>query len=169
MKHIPNILSVLRIPLALAFFQPNMTIRVFALLTAGATDWFDGFLSRKYQLHSRLGSILDPITDKFFVGCALFVFYTENKLTSIDLLCMLSRDIALALFGAFLFATKNRNRYSFQSIASGKAATALQFFVLCALILGKQVPTAIYITLALLGITSLIELFVLNRRKVPEA
>ena len=31
---------------------------------AGITDYYDGFLARKYNLVSQLGEILDPIADK---------------------------------------------------------------------------------------------------------
>ena len=39
---------------------------------AGATDYFDGYLARKYKLTSVIGEILDPIADKILIVFALY-------------------------------------------------------------------------------------------------
>ena len=39
---------------------------------AGATDYFDGYLARKYNLTSQIGEILDPIADKILIVFVLF-------------------------------------------------------------------------------------------------
>ena len=39
---------------------------------AGVTDYFDGYLARKYNAVSQLGEILDPIADKILVLFVLF-------------------------------------------------------------------------------------------------
>ena len=39
---------------------------------AGVTDYFDGYLARKYNAVSQLGSILDPIADKILILFVLF-------------------------------------------------------------------------------------------------
>lgn len=39
---------------------------------AGITDYFDGFLARKYNAVSQLGEILDPIADKILILFVLF-------------------------------------------------------------------------------------------------
>jgi CDP-diacylglycerol--glycerol-3-phosphate 3-phosphatidyltransferase len=41
-------------------------------LLAGITDYFDGYLARKYNAVSRLGEILDPIADKILILFVLF-------------------------------------------------------------------------------------------------
>lgn len=48
---------------------------LFALLLffiAGATDYFDGYLARKYNAVSQVGEILDPIADKILILFILF-------------------------------------------------------------------------------------------------
>lgn len=166
MKELPNVISLLRIPLAFAFFQPDPLLRTLALLGAGTTDWLDGFLARRYQLQSRMGVMIDPICDKFFVGCALIAFYSENRLSPSDVACMLGRDLALILFGLYLLASKSYKNFSFQSFFSGKAATTIQLGVIFLLTAGLTVPTWIYATLALLGVSSLLELFLIQRKQL---
>ena len=39
---------------------------------AGVTDYFDGYLARKYNAVSKLGEILDPIADKILILFVLF-------------------------------------------------------------------------------------------------
>lgn len=169
MKHLPNLISLLRIPLAFAFFQPDPLLRFLALFCAGTTDWLDGFLARRYQLQSRFGTTIDPISDKFFVGCALIAFFTEGRITSSEVLCMLGRDCALLLFGMYLLVSKRFKRFTFQSFFSGKAATTIQLFVLLLLTLGIPVPGWIYAMVALLGFSSLGELFMIDRRQMTES
>ena len=41
-------------------------------LLAGITDYFDGFLARKYNAISQLGEVLDPIADKILILFVLF-------------------------------------------------------------------------------------------------
>jgi len=74
LKYIPNTLSMARIPLSLAFFfvakdYPAAFIVLFLL--AGACDFFDGFLARKYGWATKLGSLMDSIGDLVFITCII--------------------------------------------------------------------------------------------------
>ena len=68
--HIPNLLSISRlflvIPLIL-FLEINRPFFVFILIIIGGlTDYFDGLIARKFNLKTRLGAILDPLSDKVY-------------------------------------------------------------------------------------------------------
>ena len=78
MKQIPNILTFARIAIlpfliVLMFNQDSWAVwSVFALyLFASLTDFFDGYLARKWKVESAVGTFLDPISDKIFVACIL--------------------------------------------------------------------------------------------------
>ena len=82
MKQIPNILTVLRLILTLAVFaallvaaaNPTPGLFWFAFwgfCIAAVTDFFDGWLARKWQVESLTGAILDPIADKVLVAGAI--------------------------------------------------------------------------------------------------
>lgn len=82
---IPNILTLLRIaliPVFVLFFylpveQANViTTAIFAL--AAVTDWFDGYLARKWQETSAFGAFLDPVADKLMVAAALLLIVDTN-------------------------------------------------------------------------------------------
>ena len=72
-----NILTLSRILLAAIIFVLLMSpdgylLALVLFFLAGATDYFDGYLARKYNAVSQLGEILDPIADKILVLFILF-------------------------------------------------------------------------------------------------
>ena len=72
-----NILTLSRIILAALIFilliSPDGYLLALALFfLAGITDYFDGYLARKYNAVSQLGEILDPIADKILILFVLF-------------------------------------------------------------------------------------------------
>ena len=50
----------------------NYLLAFILFFIAGVTDYFDGYLARKYNSVSELGEILDPIADKILI---VFVFF----------------------------------------------------------------------------------------------
>lgn len=161
----PNLLSLLRGPLGLLFFFCDSTaVRVTALLFAMASDALDGLLARYYGQESRLGTLLDPIMDKFFVLLALCTLISENALSWKQASFFLSRDIALLLFAMLLLLTGQLRRHNVRAIWCGKISTALQFSLLLALTLQHAVPSYFYASFALLGFCSLLELYFVDYR-----
>ena len=72
-----NILTLSRIFLAAIIFVLLMSpegylLALLLFLLAGDTDYFDGYLARKYNAVSQLGEILDPIEDKILILFVLF-------------------------------------------------------------------------------------------------
>ena len=72
-----NLLTLSRIFIAIIIFGllmlNNYYVLAFVLFfVAGLTDYFDGFLARKYNASSQMGEILDPIADKILI---IFLFF----------------------------------------------------------------------------------------------
>ncbi len=69
--NIPNILTISRLFLTfplIIFLEINKTNFVFVLIIIGGiTDYFDGYFARKLNLKTKLGAIIDPLTDKIFL------------------------------------------------------------------------------------------------------
>lgn len=81
-------MRVLLIPVFTAlFFLPkgvfdNHTINwlaaaIFAI--AAITDWFDGFLARRWKQTSDFGAFLDPVADKLMVAVALILLVSLGR------------------------------------------------------------------------------------------
>ena len=155
---LPNILSFLRLPLAFLLLDESPMVRTVAIIGAGMTDFLDGRLARHFKQTSRFGTVLDPLTDKFFVMMALGIFIAEGRISFLEVGTMLSRDIAVGLFGLYLIITGNFGKYKIRSIWSGKVMTTLQFFVLLLLANQWVIPSPAYSAFLLLGIAALCEL-----------
>ena len=68
----PNLLTVMRLVAApgivimfLYFSRPLADwIALVLFLVAAISDWFDGYLARRWNQESKFGEMLDPIADK---------------------------------------------------------------------------------------------------------
>jgi len=71
LRHIPNLLCILRILLVvpvivlLANGEYAWTLAVF--FVAGLTDGLDGFLAKRFDWRTKLGGMLDPLADKLLL------------------------------------------------------------------------------------------------------
>ena len=76
MKHLPNILSSLRMLGALALLQSNVSSSQFWVLytVCGISDIADGWLARKLKCVTRTGALLDSLADFCFVACCAWKF-----------------------------------------------------------------------------------------------
>jgi cardiolipin synthase len=69
--NLPNILTMSRIGLTpiigVCIVQNSLGIGMTLLGVAAFTDWLDGWIARKYNLKTPLGSLLDPAADKILM------------------------------------------------------------------------------------------------------
>ncbi len=130
---IANILSLLRLPLAVAviltFDHPARYV-FFGL--AALTDWLDGRVARSFGKGSTFGALLDPATDKIFVISVVLYGYAQSMLPLWGLLAFFLRDLFTVLATIGLLLSGHIRSVSLKSRWSGKVVTFLQF---CALLL----------------------------------
>ena len=98
--NIPNLLSISRLflvfPLIL-FLEINRPFYVFILIIIGAlTDYFDGYIARKFNRKTRLGAILDPLSDKVFYLIPLIFLYKNNLIPFWSLTLILFRELIIS-------------------------------------------------------------------------
>lgn len=86
LKHIPNILSFIRILLVFVFifvfFLVDHYLALVIFLIAGLTDVIDGYLARKNQWITELGKVLDPLADKL-MQCTVLICLCIEKMIPI--------------------------------------------------------------------------------------
>ena len=109
---LPNLLTYGRIaavPLvAVCLYLDPLWLRWVALtvfVSAGVSDFFDGYLARRWAQQSALGRMLDPIADKLLVGGTLLMLAAKGDIAGLSLwaaLVILSREILVSGLREFL-------------------------------------------------------------------
>ena len=132
-KQIPNILTLIRIPLAIlsayyAFWlsASSLWISLSLFLIASATDFLDGYLARRWNLVSRFGKFTDPIADKMLILSILFVFTYHGIIPIFLTIIIALREIGLTAIRLMLLY----KRVVLASRFSGKVKTFSQVIVL---------------------------------------
>lgn len=106
LRHLPNILTISRIvllPVLIGlFFVPGGAAAWTALwvyIFCAVTDFFDGWLARRYGSTSGFGTFLDPISDKILVASLLLALATFDRLDGvwmIPAIITLAREFLIA-------------------------------------------------------------------------
>ncbi len=170
MLNLSNLLTLLRFPLAFAFLFESPTVRLVAVFAAMLTDFLDGFFARYYQASTVLGTLLDPLMDKFFVCFCLGTLFFEGQLELWQVVLMFSRDIAIFTFGISIVASGAWDKTGLRAVWWGKITTAWQFSVIILSILHVSLPPYCFYAFIVMGVMTLLELhfFDLLRSRAKE-
>ena len=156
---IPNFLSAFRmisfLPVIILFSSEYYLTSFFLFTAAAWSDFLDGFLARKYNLSSSLGSLLDLLADKVLVSSILvfFVFFTSNLYLLIMTLIIIIREISISTFRLFLIS----NGSEISNVVPdkyGKFKTFLQMFSLSLLLIYPLFGNVFFITVLILLLIS---------------
>lgn len=78
-----------------SLFQRSIA-SMLVFIIASVTDWFDGFLARRWQQTSAFGAFLDPVADKLMVAGALLVLVEFRQLNAVIAYIIVGREIAIS-------------------------------------------------------------------------
>ncbi len=130
MTNFINLITATRIMLApvilLLLISDSYLVCILLFLAAGMTDYFDGYLARKYNSESQLGEILDPIADKIlvvFILIGLSVALQSYLMAFLSSL-IISREIGVAALRDY--ASRNNMSHKTKVTFLAKSKTALQ-------------------------------------------
>ena len=144
MRHLPNIVTVIRIMLVFPttwFLWQGQTLQAFTLmLIASFSDALDGALARRFHWKTDLGRLLDPLADKFLVAAVFIVFTIQNLIPLWLLVLTLGRDLIL-LAGGTLYRVII-GYIKVQPSLISKANTAMQMLVL-SMLMASQLPIGV--------------------------
>ena len=115
---------------------------------ASITDYFDGYLARKYNLVSQLGEILDPIADKILVVFLLFAI--SVNLTSYYIAfasaLIITREIWVGALRDFNARQNKSDATKVTFIA--KIKTTIQLFTISTYLLGLGINNMLVLLIA---------------------
>jgi CDP-diacylglycerol--glycerol-3-phosphate 3-phosphatidyltransferase len=129
----PNQLTFLRILLtplfvALLFSADPVSrqLSIFVFLLALLSDWYDGWVARRWGYITRWGTFLDPLADKIVTSSAFISFIYLNLVPSWTVWVIVFRDIVITVLRSF----SEYKGKPFDTSKLAKTKTFLQFTVL---------------------------------------
>ena len=100
MRELANIISISRLGLGfliVILLESNKKeIAFLFFLLGGLTDVIDGWIARKADGGSKIGAILDPLTDKIFIIAPFLWLVSQNIIPAWSLWLLISREIIIS-------------------------------------------------------------------------
>lgn len=93
---IPLLVGLYYLPEAWMSVPVRDTTASLAFIFAALTDWFDGWLARRWNQTSSFGAFLDPVADKLMVSAALLVLLNLDRVDVMIALVIIGREITIS-------------------------------------------------------------------------
>ena len=130
---LPNQLTILRIILTpvflVLFLSENPLLKQISLgvfIIAALTDWYDGWLARKFNYITSWGKFWDPLADKILTSFAFIGFAIVDLIPFWMVIIIVGRDVLITLLRIFA----NMKNYNFTTSYYAKWKTMLQMIFL---------------------------------------
>ena len=130
---LPNQLTILRIilsPVFLFFFLSDLIwmkqISVVVYVIAALSDWYDGWLARKFNYITSWGKFWDPLADKILTSFVFIGFAIVDLLPWWMVIIIVGRDVLITLLRVFA----DMKNYAFVTSYYAKWKTLLQMIFL---------------------------------------
>jgi CDP-diacylglycerol--glycerol-3-phosphate 3-phosphatidyltransferase len=103
-RHVPNALTIARFAAVPVFAWLYLRAGDEAAWGAGLffaaaalTDQLDGYLARRWNVHSAFGKVADPLADRVMIGTAVVLMWATGRIPLAAAVLVLGRDLALVL------------------------------------------------------------------------
>jgi len=137
-KALPNIITITRLiavpAIVWLFLVDKVTIAFWLFICAGISDAIDGYLAKRLDARSVLGSYLDPLADKLLL-IAVFLLLGRGGFIPVWLVLLIVARDAVLLGVSSLVVSKDR-KTAMRPLMISKVNTVLQI-VLAALVLAR--------------------------------
>ena len=149
---LPNLITLSRFFLAIYLFynyQPenfNVYVLVIIIALIGISDSIDGVVARKYNLVSKLGIILDPLTDR--VVFIILLFWLSSIIPQNFIYAVLTREVLVLIGSIYVLFRGSKIEVS----RKGKYATVSLFVTICLFVLNSSlsIPFLNYVAIAVI-------------------
>ena len=136
---LPNLITLIRFFSAIYLFiyfipeEFNSFILIFIIAIIGLSDSLDGIVARKFNLVSKLGIILDPLTDR--IVFVILLFWLSSIIPQYFLYAVLIREVLVLLGSIYVLLTGASINVS----QKGKFATVFLFVLICLYVLNSTI------------------------------
>jgi len=143
---LPNLLTLLRVALipvfVAVFYAPWQYASLAAtviFVVAAVTDWFDGWLARRWNQTSRFGAFLDPVADKLMVATAMVLVVQQDPQwwLAVAVTIIIGREITISALREWMAELGERTAVKVSFI--GKFKTAFQMISIILLVLREPI------------------------------
>jgi cardiolipin synthase (CMP-forming) len=161
---IPNLITLARILLVpvvvWAISSGEMGVAFLLFLTAGISDAVDGFLAKRFDMVTELGTYLDPLADKAMIVSIYVALGVAEALPRWLVILVVSRDIMIV--GAIMLSWLVHKPVTLKPLMVSKLNTIAQIvlalLVLAALGLGFRAELAVMVFTALVAALTLLSI-----------
>ena len=150
--NLPNLITISRLLLTpyivwLLLIESYFLGFIFFLIS-GISDALDGFIAKRFNQKTLLGSYLDPIADKFLIVSAIVLLGYSGYVPIWLIIIIVSRDIAI--FGAVIISWMLGTNLRIEPLIISKINTFLQLFYIVmtfAVILNNEFLTELILSI----------------------
>ena len=133
-------------------------------LSAGLTDYLDGYVARKSKTESPLGALLDLLADKLLVCLTLVWLITLNNtlVFVIPVLIIILRELSISSIRQYIVEADGVNKLEVSLV--GKSKTTIQFIAISLVIISPGIHSFFMVlSIIFLWLASLISLLSLYK------
>ena len=152
----PNLITLSRLVIVIVIFfkfkpfEFQVVNLIVFIAIVGLSDSLDGTVARRFNLVSKLGTILDPFTDR--IVFILLLIWIREFIPTYFLIGIIVREILILIGSLIVLFTKREIKVS----KIGKFSTVLMFVIICLYVLNTDISIVFVDELA---ITTLILYF----------
>ncbi len=116
---------------------------IFIFIFMAISDGIDGYLARKKNQITRLGTFLDPIADKLLITCTCLLLASKKAhvsdfmLPSTVVVFIIGKDLLLLI--GFIIVYFLTTRFLIAPVFVGKLATAVQLVMIASILIAPEV------------------------------
>lgn len=158
LPNVPNLLTIIRILLIPVFcvfvfdletsgtwitsHPDTLIIAGIIFVIAAATDFFDGYLARRWNQTTNVGKLLDPLADKLLITAALIALIEWKFIPGWSVVIILAREFLITGLRTLLIDVGAK---AMGASSLGKTKTVLQMSAIIAFLFDlREIGTVIY-------------------------
>lgn len=174
LRDIPNVISIIRIalviPITYLLYKNEYSYALVLFFIAGLSDGLDGYLAKRNNWRTRLGSILDPVADKILLVSSYVILGWLHEIPAWLVIGIIARDIIIVAGGVayHIFI----GEFDMEPSWISKANTFFQILLVLAVVFslgafalpGILIDSLIYIVTATIVLSGINYIWVWGRR-----
>ena len=134
---IPLLVGLYYLPETTVSLGNKNLVATLLFVVAAITDWFDGYLARRWGQTSAFGAFLDPVADKLMVAVALILLVDLGRVGVLVAAVIIGREIAISALREWMAQIGKSSSVAVSMI--GKIKTTAQMIAIPCLLYNEPI------------------------------